>query len=291
MSELPQYSVVMPAYNAAETITRSVESILEQTVPAGEIIIVNDGSTDETCQVLEKYSNRITLVTQENGGPAAARNNGIHRAKHEWVALLDSDDTWLPGKMERQLQECAADVGLIHCSELQDVVDYGETGLNFDRLWIRNDIGTSTVMLNKAAFTEVGGFKEEPELIGVEDYNLWLRILHAGYRIATVSEPLVNYTPAEGNISSNAERVVKAELYNVMLLENELDLSPELLRIKRNSIYQEYATTFFWRRNLPLARHYYGKMLRQSINLKHLGYWAATYLPASLLDFLRSAPA
>lgn len=291
MTTFPQYSVVIPAYNCADTIRTTLDSVLAQTVPPGEVLVVNDGSSDTTCEIVESYGSPVRLITQANAGPAAARNNGIRQSQFDWIALLDADDSWLPNKLEHQLPLCADEVGLINCSEFQEEVDYGPNGLDFATLWNHNSIGTSTVLLSKKAFNEVGGFEEDSKFICIEDFNLWLRILAAGYRVATVTEPLVNYTPAEGNLSSNYECVIKAELYNVDQLGKKLSLPAEMIRTKKAALYEEYAKAFFWKRNIPQARYYYRQLLKQRISINGLGYWLATFLPASLLNAKRPTTA
>jgi glycosyltransferase involved in cell wall biosynthesis len=100
----PRVSVVVPIYNRAELIKETVESVLSQTVPVHEIIVVDDGSTDSTCERVRAYGNRVVLLHQDHCGSAAARNRGLARATGEWIAFLDSDDVWAPPKIERQLQ-------------------------------------------------------------------------------------------------------------------------------------------------------------------------------------------
>lgn len=291
MSSLPPYSVVIPAYNAARTIEKTVESALAQTVPPKEIFVVNDGSSDNTLEVLGRYESPVHVVTQENAGPAAARNHGIRLATTDWIALLDSDDSWLPEKMENQLSRCDKDVGLIHCYEVDIDHDCFEGTLNFDKLWEHNFIGTSSVVVNKSVVEEVGGFLEDRAFIGTEDVNLWLRILAAGYRIETVKLPLIHYTPAEGNLSSNYERVIKAEILNAEWLGQHLNLPNEKVMAKKIALYEEYGKALFWRRNLPLARHYYGLLLKSRPSLNSFGFWLATFLPPSILNARRPATA
>ena len=95
-------SVIIPAYNAAEHLGRAIDSILAQTRPPDEIIVVDDGSTDNTPQIATTYGEKVTLLQQQNAGVSAARNTGIKAARSEWIAFLDADDKWLPEKLEKQ---------------------------------------------------------------------------------------------------------------------------------------------------------------------------------------------
>ena len=181
----PRVSVVIPTFNRAKLVERAIESVLRQTRSADEIILVDDGSTDETTSnIVNKYTNEVLFLTQYNKGVSAARNFGIDRAAGDWIALLDSDDEWLPSKLERQvaLIENHTDCLLCHT----------------DEIWIRNGvrvnamnkhkksggdiyqqclplcaISPSSVIFQKQLLDDVGNFDET--LPACEDYDLWLR--------------------------------------------------------------------------------------------------------------------
>lgn len=291
MNSLPKVSVVIPAYNAAATIEKTLDSILAQTIAVGEIIVVDDGSSDATCEIVARYGDQVRVISQANAGPAAARNHGIRESQFDWIALLDADDTWLPEKLAHQLPHCQTGTGLIYCFEFEEEVKISGENLDFNTLWLHNYIGTSTVILNKKTLEKTGGFVEDREFIGAEDYNLWLRIAASEDRIVTVEKSLIHYTPAEGNLSSQYDQVIKAELLNVDVIAEQFNLSKEMVRSKKVALLEEYGLALFWTRNLPLARKCYGQLLKQRPTLKGLGYWLATFLPSSLLDAKRPATA
>ena len=106
-----------------------------------------------------------------------------------------------------------------------------------------------------------------------------------------MTQPLVNYTPAEGNLSGNTERVIKAELFNVEQIGKKLALPKKMIRSKKAALYEEYAKAFFWKRNIPQARYYYGQLLRQKKSLNGFGFWLATFLPSSVLNSRRPSTA
>ena len=218
-------SVIIPAYNAGQRVTRTITSALNQTRPVLEVIVVDDGSTDDTVEVVSRFGPPVRVVSKPNGGPASARNLGASQARGEWLAMLDADDWWFPRKNELQLAHSMSDdIGLSHC-RLDHRIERPPGDLTFQGLWDRNWISNSSVLIRRAVFEELGGFVEEPRLISVEDYNLWLRVAAAGWRVVACPHILVHYTQGIG-ISSNAERLMRASLYNVDDLERRLVLPP-----------------------------------------------------------------
>lgn len=287
MSTLPSVSVLIPAYNAAGCVSRAIESVLAQTVPALEVLVVDDGSADHTAEVVERFGPPVRLLRQANAGPAAARNHAAREARGEWLALLDADDAWLPHKLERQMPYTAGDrVGLVHC--------WGPPGggpvpdaITFESLWEKNCIVNSSAMIRREAFHALGGFDEDRALISVEDYNLWLRLLSVGWEVATCPEQLHEYTPAPGNLSRQFERFARAELTNLAKLEQIIPVTPEMVRRKRITIYEEYGRHLFHYRELAAARRWLSFPLQKEPSPRRLAWWLATFAPLAVLDWRR----
>jgi len=232
-------SVIIPAYNAGRCVTRAIETALSQTLPVREVIVVDDGSTDDTVAVVSKFGPPVRVVSKPNGGPASARNLGASLASGEWLAMLDADDWWFPRKNELQLAwSTSDDIGLSHC-RLDHRVERPPDELTFQELWDRNWISCSSVLIRHAVFDAVGGFNEDPGLISVEDYNLWLRVAAAGWRLVACPHILVHYTQGIG-ISSDAERLMRASLCNVDDLRRRLGLPPDVAAAKRRQIRAEF---------------------------------------------------
>ena len=177
-------SVVIPTFNRRPLLERALQSVLAQTVPAHEVIVVDDGSTDGTAEMVASQFPEVGLVRQKNRGVSAARNVGIRASAGEWIALLDSDDEWLPSKLERQLEELKAepDYDLCHCDELwirKGVrVNQGRRhrkagGWIFDRCLPLCAISPSAAVVRRSVFDEIGFFDEQ--LPACEDYDFWLR--------------------------------------------------------------------------------------------------------------------
>jgi glycosyltransferase involved in cell wall biosynthesis len=214
-------SVVMPAYNVAWCVRRAIDSVLAQTLRERELIVVNDGSTDETAAVLRSYGSAIRVLEQPNRGMSAARNAGIRAAVGRYVAFLDADDWWLPEKVARQvaLLESRPEVGF--CSTAARVVDGdgkllalwgcpGTSGDVLETLFAQHAAvagGCSAVVVRREPLERTGGFDES--LRGFEDPDLWIR-LAALCRYACLDEPLVGVLRRERSVSRNLAEMRKA---------------------------------------------------------------------------------
>lgn len=287
----PAVSVIIPAYNAAGFVARAIESALAQTHPPLEILVIDDGSKDATSEVVARFAPPVRLLRQTNGGPAAARNHGAREARGEWLAFLDADDRWLPEKLERQLAQARdPDIALVYS---RPPTDLGHGGriippvADFATLWRRNFLITSAVMVRRAVFERHGGFDEERALIGVEDYNLWLRLASAGERLVLCPEEHVIYSPAPGSLTSQVERFLRAELTNVARLAERLQLGGREVADKRQRLYFEYGRELFWVRDLGAARRCFGRALAERPAAESLAWWTATFLPRQVLDLRR----
>ncbi|MFQ6677090.1 MAG: glycosyltransferase family 2 protein [Fidelibacterota bacterium] len=190
-------SVIIPTYNRAHSLPRALDSISIQTLMPKEIIVINDGSTDDTQAVLDNYPG-LVIVDQENRGVSAARNKGIEKAGGKWIAFLDSDDEWLPNKLEKQWSAICNNNKLVcHTEEI-----WVRNGKRVNPMkkhqkfggWIYNKclplcvISPSSVMIHQSVFDTVGNFDESLDVC--EDYDLWLRIC-AKYPVLFVDEPLI----------------------------------------------------------------------------------------------------
>lgn len=282
-------AVVIPAYNAATTIAAALDSVFAQTVPATQVIVVDDGSPDgeRLASVLARYGDRVRLLRQANAGPAAARNTGARLCESEWIAFLDADDSWLPHKLERQL-ELGRDprAGLLHGSA-RDRRPAPPREMDFATLWRCNRICTSMTMVRRKAFETLGGFDESPDLIGAEDYHLWLRIAHAGWKVLACEERIGHYTPADGSITSRVERCASAELHNATTLGRSLGVPRPQVDAKLRAIRTDFGQHLLHARNVRGARQMLSQALASRMSLRGLGLWSATFVPTPLLDLRR----
>ena len=193
-------SVIIPVYNRVKVIDRSINSVINQTYPINEIIVIDDGSNDGTYDLVKRNFPQVILKYQENKGVSNARNVGIKLAKSKWIAFLDSDDEWLPKKVEEQISLLNINLSFKIC--------------HTDEVWIRNQvrinpmekhrkyggdiynkclplcvISPSSIIIHKDIFNDIGLFDEE--LPVCEDYDMWLRIC-SKYSVLFLDQKLIN---------------------------------------------------------------------------------------------------
>src|SRR6266571_502317 len=211
----PGISIIMPAFNAERHIGESIQSVLDQTLGDWELIVVDDGSTDDTATVVGRFNDsRVHYVKRENGGQAAARNTGIRNSNGALIAFLDADDLWLPEKLARQVdvfQQTEADV--VYCdgyvffdngdadrSDFFAVVPGRKDGTAMlDLLYQYNRIATLSAMVRRKAVEQVGLFDESRRFQNCEDYELWLRLARAGSSFYGMPDKLMRYRRHEAS--------------------------------------------------------------------------------------------
>jgi GT2 family glycosyltransferase len=280
-------SVIIPAFNAEKYITKAIESVLAQTVPVLEVIVVDDGSTDRTVAAASAFGNQVRVISKVNAGPASARNLAASHARGDWLATLDADDWWFAYKNEIQLQETPwPEVGMSHC-RFDHRNDLPPAELTFEDLWHYNWVGNSSVMLRRSVFEQVGGFNEDRRLISVEDYNLWLRVAATGVRIRTCDHILAHYTTGIG-ISSNSERLMRASLFNLDDIAEKCRLSPAMVSQRKSELLTHFGRQTLHERRTDLARPLLAQTFRRTPSPGNALRLAAAHLPTPLLDLKRT---
>lgn len=220
-------SVIIPTHNRADLLPRAIKSIQNQTMPVDEIIVVSDGSTDNTDQVVNEMKaadDRIQLISYHPGRNGNyARNQGLRAAKGEFIAFLDDDDEWLPEKTEKQMKVFAEhpEYGIVYSGQtcvFKDIDFSYITKPSWEgdlsqRIFYHNDIGTpSQVIVKASVLKEAGEF--DLDLGALQDYDLWIRCCQKT-QVGFVKEPCIIYynTSAVNQVSSNTEKYIKAERY------------------------------------------------------------------------------
>jgi glycosyltransferase involved in cell wall biosynthesis len=222
--ERPLVSAILPVFNRAGSVARAIESVLGQSYRPLELIVVDDGSTDGTAEVLERYRGRATILSQHNLGAYAARNLALRHAKGALVAFIDSDDAWLPDKLERQVPLMRPGVGLVYgdvsivTAPRDDAPRTGRTSFSWARpkrgrvlegLAAGNFVPTCTALVRKAALDAIGGFPEESRIAA--DYVAWFRIARS-HEFDFVPDPVALYTLHEAGISYDLGRSLAARI-------------------------------------------------------------------------------
>ncbi|MCX6754455.1 MAG: glycosyltransferase family A protein [Candidatus Nomurabacteria bacterium] len=197
-------SVIIPTYNGAKTLEAVIKSCLKQTLQPIEILVCDDGSTDESKIIVERINdNRVIWVpSQHSGTPAVPRNNGMKISKGEWIAFCDSDDEWLPTKLEKQINlaiklklkaACTSALIKINGNIKNELVsNWNKENITFSNILKSNDIVCSSVIIHKSIINNIGEFSTEIKNRSFADYIYWLRVL-TETNFAFVVEPLVIY--------------------------------------------------------------------------------------------------
>lgn len=257
---MPKVSVIIPVYNCAEFINDAVESVLVQTYKDYEIIIVDDGSTDNLRERLELFADKIRYIHQENKGHSCARNTGIKQARGEFIAFLDADDIWLPDKLKLQIAVFRANpkIGLVHADicrfsgedkegctaparkNFPDEFIQRHSGNIFDTFFCREIfISCLTVIVKKECFDRVGFFDENLARLGFEDSDMWLRILWR-YEALYIHKPLALYRIRPNSMSKNRKKMIKAHRYVIAKLSSQYNLPRSLIKRAINAMLKEW---------------------------------------------------
>lgn len=275
--DLPLVSVIVPAYNAADLIERTIRSVLNQTYPHLEVLVIDDGSTDDTAAVVEAIAQRdprVVLFRQPNSGVAAARNLGITQAKGEFIAPIDADDLWYPAQIQRQVAcflSSSASVGVVYSWSID--IDAGDRpaggfhaatieGNVYTTLLCHNFLGNaSCTMIRRSTLLGVGGYNSEfrsQQAQGCEDWDLYLR-LAACCEFLAVPEFLVGYRKIEQSMSRDYRAMARSQTLMLENVKAQRPAVPEFLhRLSRSSFYLYLArqcslnsddrNTLFWLR-------------------------------------------
>jgi teichuronic acid biosynthesis glycosyltransferase TuaG len=252
----PLVSVIIPAYNAADFLPFSIGSVIKQTYPNIEIVVIDDDSTDNTKSViasLQSIHTSLRYIWQENGKQGKARNRGIQHAKGEYIAFLDADDEWLPEKIERQIDQLKqhhadlvfSDGILVKTSEKSALCMLSESGTETVKmgafcgelfgqrgrrlLYRKNRIPTSSVLCRKGSILKAGGFVEDGIFQNCEDYLLWIRMVENGQRLVGFKDEFLLYRMHPGSSTINPLSSFRPLLNTLFIIKTPM---PEDVRIQ-----------------------------------------------------------
>jgi glycosyltransferase involved in cell wall biosynthesis len=282
---MPRVSIIIPTFNCARFLGQALQSVFEQTYADYEIVVVDDGSTDGTRELLAPLSDKIHYVYQSNRGLPSARNVGVSKSSGEFLAYLDADDKWYPRKLEHQVafMDVHPECGLVH-SDLT-LMDEDDRLIFPD--WYRKSKGSHangfcvmellqecfiqvpTVIERRICFDRVGGFDERFRRL--EDYLHWLQIVLDGYAVGYVDEPLAMYRLRTGSLTGNQAAMAEAtiEMFRVLVEENALSerlgsAAEELVRSRVAALRGKLPYYYRQQGRNDLARQTSTTLIRQS---------------------------
>ena len=264
-------SAVIPAYNSEATIGRAIESVLRQTRPADEILVIDDGSTDNTADVIGSYGDKVHLIQQQNAGASVARNAGINAATGDWIAFLDADDEWLPSKLKLQTEHLqrnpdfkwtysnyyrqspfSQELEMGHIPSRLFEVLHGKEVVEdyFQADPLGGHVWTCTLIVHDSVFEKTGMF--EPGMKRAQDVDLWYRIAYQYPRVGYLQEPLAIYHEDTPNSSTKINDDVD---FMIHLVHRHEELSK---KYNRYDAFRPCITTMvkFWIRQLIRKKRY-----------------------------------
>lgn len=300
-------SIVVPVYKGETYIEKTVKTILSQEYENIELLLINDGSPDESGSIIDRIAlsdKRVKAFHKENGGIANARNYGIEKATGEFVAFCDQDDLWLPSKLLKQIPLFQNDkVGLVYCGEIADYQQLNKQsepnfnhkyrGNVFEKLIKINMVDCCTVVARKKLLEQIKAFDDDLELMGVDDWLAWLK-LSLICEFDFVAEHLAVHVFHDDNYSSNQAKMYQAELVCMEKIKPIAKQYPQNLevnyRLIEKSIHLRYAEAFIYNGDFVLGGQALLLAAKHDNNL-HIklkgGFFM--YCPSILLKFLQKA--
>jgi glycosyltransferase involved in cell wall biosynthesis len=284
---MPKVSVLIPAYNCSKYLPGAMDSALKQTFQDFEILVIDDGSTDGSAQLVQeisgKHPGKIRYFYQENQGLAMARNKGLKESRGTYIALFDSDDVWFPERLEEGIKVIESDprIGLVHANMTRidgnsETIDTPQRnrwflkGNMFENIFLRRaDVPCPTVLFRKACCDTVGIFDPNLTRLGCEDRDLWLRIAQK-YKIVYIHKILAYYRMSPQSMSQNFDKMIKARLYVVDKYCPQGSGSERLRNKALSKIYRDVADEALIKGDLPRAKQYY----HESIHHDLFAYWS-----------------
>jgi glycosyltransferase involved in cell wall biosynthesis len=267
----PGISVIIPTYNQANFLREAMQSVMDQTFPDWEAIVVNNYSEDNTIEVIESFQDpRIKLINFRNHGIiGASRNEGVRQAQADIIAFLDSDDSWNRLKLAKvssffrqrpDVQLVCHDESALVDNHIKSVIKYGPYKDYYGLLFQKNCLSTSAVAMRRHNFLALGGFSEDSRFAGVEDYDLWLRLARAGGTIAYLHEVLGTCRLHDQSFSARIQQHCDHTLY---LLSCHFENWPEktwfiryLMRKRRADTWRGGAKSWLHRRDYRQASRF-----------------------------------
>ncbi len=308
MPNTPLITVIIPAYNAEKFIVEALQSVKRQGYSPIEIIVVDDGSTDRTAQLVAQTAPDATLITQVNAGASAARNAGMRHARGDFICFLDADDGWFAGKLHAQVAYLAQhpEVAAVYHAWLvwrpdadgnftapvqprassSQAIQSDKSGWLYCQLLLDSVVHTSTVMFRSEVLDEIGYF--DTTLQTGEDYDYWLRVSRR-YQIHKLAGTYSFYRAAPGSLTSSSTQ--KNNEYTVVANAiarwgrtgpDQSSLSPELINQRLYKLAFDFAYLRYQQGVFKIANDWFAQCLRHQVSAKGLLYYVATTVRGTL---------
>lgn len=296
-------SVIIPTYNSDKYICEAIESVLSQSYLNYEIIVVDDGSYDDTKSIIRDRYPLVRYYFTDNKGVSSARNYGISMARGEYIAFLDSDDRWLPTKLEKQRSSFQKNpkLGMVFTENsffnnvgvIQERMNKRKRLMSGDivrNIFLNSYVATPTVMVRKSIFDKVGWFEEG--LLIAEDDNMWMRI-GMEYCVELIDEPLVQCRITEGSLSRKSHNIFSGIREHIGVIKKKY---PSMYRrLGKSAIRKKYSALFFSEAYYSFSQDKYrearGNFIKSyfycPFKLKPLLYLISTFLPIWMIDKIR----
>jgi glycosyltransferase involved in cell wall biosynthesis len=276
-----KFSIIIPTYNRKDALRATLESLTQQTFKSFEVIVSDDGSTDGTKEMIKDFIGRIDIkyIWEPNwGGPARPRNLAAENASGEWLAFLDSDDLWFSNKLEQVEKHLGKNDVVYHALEavstsgkvrrILPAIELDKSDPFLDLLLRGNRLANSATCVRKSAFVNVQGFREEKNIIAVEDYDLWLRLAKAGFKFQACDQILGRYVLGDDNISAVSQRFMSS-IQNVMNKHIE-SLGEPHRRIAIQNMYYSFGLIESKSKNYNQAMKFFMKCIAYRPNILSL---------------------
>lgn len=302
----PLVSIITPVYNGDKYISNAIDSVLAQTYKNFELIIINDGSTDNSFNIINTYlsDTRVRYFEQNNSGVSAARNTAIEHSKGEFIGFLDQDDLWHPEKLEIQVNflKKHPEVSLVYSDytilnelknqsyRLSDAASFDSSRCDVNSILTRNPIGILTVLINKKCLIDAGPLNTR--LKGTDDYELWL-ILALDYKFQFIPQSLATYRWHGENVSNDDLKMMIEESKAICSFlskrpdaYNKLDKS--IVKSKLFNNYLKIGDLYIWLyKDRINARYFYFNALKQTPkNIKTFNKYLKTFINEDLSRFI-----
>ena len=294
----PLVSVVIPAYNSAGFLARAIDSVLAQDYPSKEVIVVDDGSSDDSAAIAEAYGPPVRVLRQENAGPDPARNNGIMNSEAEFIAFLDSDDEYLPGRLSASIEPMLEDPSIgetfVHATIRYPDGREEHLGLKAEshriypqHFWTPITLTTTCMTCRRNLLLEVGMF--DRPLLAYADVDLWIRVRERS-SLHEVPERLILQHARPESRSRNKNELAVCDCY-FRIIKEGLERRPDLYGPHRNVIladaYRFWGITFRGHGKPIRARWFYLRALLLAPNRRMFALLATSFFPQAFVNWLK----